>query len=98
MTTKAATAACSATHISEVPLSHSFTDEDMACLALLLMANKKKELPDQKEMKRLICLYGPEDPMETLDFSYLKPSQCYLEHIFKAFNPTFAERFYRCKM
>jgi hypothetical protein len=96
MTTMATTAACSATHASQsTPLSDAATDEGIISAALLQMAKTKlHELPDREEMHQILCLYGPEKPVQDLDLRFLKPHQCYVEHIFKAWNPTFAQQFY----
>jgi hypothetical protein len=84
--------------ISHLNPRDMLTDEGIASLALLQMASDKSdEMPDPKEMHRIICYYGPETPLRHLDLSFLTPSACYWEPIFKAFNPTFAKRFYRTR-
>jgi hypothetical protein len=62
----------------------------MASNALL----QTSSLPDWAEMLHILSFYGPETIPRNLDLRHLKPDQCYVEYVFKEWNPTFASQFY----
>jgi hypothetical protein len=45
-------------------------------------------------MLRIIAFYGPETAPHDIYLTHLKPDQCFVEHMFKLWNPSFAKRFY----
>ena len=74
---------------AESPVTE-LTELLMASEALLQMSS----LPDRDEMLCILSFYGPETIPRNLDLRHLKPDQCYVEYVFKEWNPTFASQFY----